>query len=148
MNKVGLLVCGSRTIGGYDPNANFMNSSPYRFYKNFEHIKIFEMWMQKTINNILKIEQIKKSDLLIVEGAAIGPDDLSSIWARIHGYCYLEIPAQWKALGKSAGYIRNSEMINMSRYVLAFYDGQSKGTAHTIKLAKSKKLRTKTVIFD
>lgn len=153
INKVGLLVCGSRTIGNYNPNCNFMNGSPYRYYTNHDHLSLFEQQINRTIESIINIESkentsFDKENIIIVEGGAIGPDDLASIWARTNNYNYIELPAQWKKFGKSAGYRRNSEMLELSKYVLAFYDGTSKGTAHTIEAAKKKKLKVKTVLIS
>jgi predicted Rossmann fold nucleotide-binding protein DprA/Smf involved in DNA uptake len=41
----------------------------------------------------------------------------------------------WDKYGKSAGYIRNKLIINEADFVLAFWDGKSKGTKHSIDLA-------------
>lgn len=44
-------------------------------------------------------------------------------------------PAKWEAYGKQAAYIHNEQMVNASDYVVAFWDGKSKGTKITIDLA-------------
>lgn len=44
-------------------------------------------------------------------------------------------PAKWEEYGKQAAYIRNEQMVNASDYVVAFWDGKSKGTKMTIDLA-------------
>lgn len=41
----------------------------------------------------------------------------------------------WDKYGKSAGFIRNKLIINEADNVLAFWDGKSKGTKHSIDLA-------------
>ena len=41
----------------------------------------------------------------------------------------------WDKYGKSAGFIRNKLIINEADMVLAFWDGKSKGTKHSIDLA-------------
>ena len=61
--------------------------------------------------------------------------------AKERGYFYKEFPADWNRYGKRAGYIRNREMHEYlskqeDRGVIAFWDGQSKGTAHSFELAK------------
>lgn len=46
----------------------------------------------------------------------------------------------WNKYGKSAGFRRNELIINEAEKVIAFWDGKSKGTKHSIDLAiKSKK---------
>ena len=47
-------------------------------------------------------------------------------------------PAEWKKYGKRAGYIRNHDIIKNSDHVVAFWDGKSRGTLHSIELARDK----------
>jgi hypothetical protein len=47
--------------------------------------------------------------------------------------CY---PALWDVYGKSAGYRRNADIVKAADRIVAFWDGKSSGTKHTIKLAK------------
>lgn len=54
------------------------------------------------------------------------------------------MPADWNNDGKSAGYKRNIRMHEYiskkdDRGVIAFWDGQSKGTQHSFELAKKYK---------
>ncbi len=57
-------------------------------------------------------------------------------------------PADWKNKGMKAGIIRNVEMIGQEPdLVIAFWDGKSKGTQHTITLAKQNKINTMIVYF-
>jgi len=44
----------------------------------------------------------------------------------------------WNKYGKSAGFIRNKLIINEADFVLAIWDGKSKGTKHSIDLAIKK----------
>ncbi len=46
-------------------------------------------------------------------------------------------PAEWEALGKRAGYVRNAEMADSGADLcLAFWDGLSDGTRHMMTLAE------------
>ena len=45
-------------------------------------------------------------------------------------------PADWLNLGKRAGYVRNTDIVKNSDMIIAFWDGNSKGTKHTIGLAQ------------
>lgn len=56
-------------------------------------------------------------------------------------------PAMWEAFGKRAGYIRNEQMVNVADYVIAFWDGKSKGTNMTIVLA-SRNPEVKQVLIE
>lgn len=82
-----------------------------------------------------------KTDIEIVSGGASGTDALAERYARELGYSLQIFPAEWSRYGKRAGYVRNREMHAYNstfpeRGVIAFWDGQSKGTAHSFALAK------------
>lgn len=72
---------------------------------------------------------------VVVSGAARGVDSFAEDVARSMGREVISIPADWDKLGKSAGYIRNKEIVFRSDKVVAFWDGKSRGTAHSIGLA-------------
>lgn len=74
----------------------------------------------------------------IVSGGARGVDKLGEWLANDKGLPCTIFPAAWDKLGKSAGYVRNMEMVEYADALIAVYDGTSKGTAHTIALAKKK----------
>ena len=75
----------------------------------------------------------------IVSGMAKGADKLGYIFALSNNVKVYEFPANWNQFGKSAGFIRNTAMANFSDGLLAFWDGQSKGTAHMISTMKAQK---------
>jgi len=52
----------------------------------------------------------------IVQGGAKGADFMAKIFAISRGILYLEYPANWKEYGRSAGHIRNQEMLD-SNYI-------------------------------
>lgn len=72
----------------------------------------------------------------IVSGGAKGADSLAKRYAKEYDIPYLEFPANWELYGKSAGYRRNIDIVNACDEVLAFWDGVSRGTKHTIDTAK------------
>lgn len=55
--------------------------------------------------------------------------------------CEFTFPAQWDEFGKKAGFIRNEQMhryiaSKQDRGVIAFWDGESKGTFQSFDLSK------------
>lgn len=72
---------------------------------------------------------------LIVSGGAKGADKLGERWAKENNKELLLFYPDWKKYGKSAGVIRNKEIIENSDIVFAFWDGTSKGTKHSIDLS-------------
>ena len=93
------------------------------------------------IEKLIEIEKIKKEDLIIVSGGARGVDSLAEAWADRESIEKLIFPADWKGKGKGAGYIRNVDIIENSNLVLAIWNGESRGTLHSLILAKRKGLK-------
>lgn len=76
----------------------------------------------------------------IVSGTAKGADSLGEQYAKQHNLPITRFPADWNQYGKSAGYRRNVQMAEYADFLVAFWDGESKGTQHMINIAKSHKL--------
>lgn len=73
----------------------------------------------------------------IISGGARGVDTWAAEAASERWDLDVEVfPALWDIYGKSAGYLRNIDIVNAADRVVAFWDGRSAGTKHTIKLAK------------
>ncbi len=81
-------------------------------------------------------EMTKMGPTLVIQGGAPGADALARRWAEEHGVKCETYPAEWGKYGKSAGPMRNEEMIraNPEAVVLAFPGGR--GTAHCISFAR------------
>ena len=71
---------------------------------------------------------------LVVSGGASGADFLGAKWATINNIETLIFPANWEKFGKKAGFIRNVDIIKSCDFCIAFWDGTSRGTAHSISL--------------
>ena len=73
----------------------------------------------------------------VVCGKAVGVDTMGELWAKIRGIPVAEFPADWKRYGKSAGMVRNRQMVDYvgtAGAVVAVHDGTSPGTAMMIDL--------------
>lgn len=71
----------------------------------------------------------------------IGADWHALAWAEYHWYTRWIYNAEWQRHGKRAGMVRNAEMVEFAaeqgcEMFVAFWDGDSPGTAHTIELAR------------
>lgn len=88
--------------------------------------------------NLLKetLEPYKSKITLVISGAAKGADTLGEKWAKINNIQTLIFPADWTTYGKRAGFIRNEDIIKNCDACIAFWDSNSKGTAHSISLCK------------
>jgi len=90
---------------------------------------------------------VKTRDIEIVSGGARGADALAIDYANMRGYSLTIMNADWDTHGKSAGYKRNAEMAEYSTHLIAFWDGQSRGTKHMIDLANKLKLKVHVVPY-
>lgn len=89
----------------------------------------------------------RKEDIVIICGKANGADTLGEKFAKENNYKIEYFPANWEKYGKSAGFIRNKEMIDIADAVIAFWNGESKGTENTISLAKEKNIPLRIVYY-
>jgi hypothetical protein len=71
----------------------------------------------------------------VISGGARGVDSLAAQWAAEEGLKLTELKADWDRYGKRAGFLRNVDIIAAADMVIAFWDGVSKGTKHSIGLA-------------
>jgi SLOG family YspA-like protein len=73
----------------------------------------------------------------VVSGGALGVDMAGENWAHIYGVPVKLFIPDWNKYGKSAGMIRNADMVEYADALIVLWDGKSKGTANTIKRAKA-----------
>lgn len=79
----------------------------------------------------------------IVSGGAPGVDSMAKDYARLHDIPTEIFPADWRRLGKSAGPLRNSQIVATADVVIAFPDKKSVGTWDTV----NKALRAKKPVY-
>ena len=87
-------------------------------------------------NKILKI--IDEYNIIpnkIISGGAYGSDKIAEMFANDYNIPIEIILPDWK-IGKLAGFIRNTKIIDECDYIIAFWDGCSKGTLDSINHAK------------
>ncbi len=87
----------------------------------------------------------------IVSGHAQGADTLGERYARARGFRLKIFPADWSRYGRSAGMIRNQQMIDYARKESAlavfFWDGVSRGTLDTIRRARHAGIDTRIILY-
>lgn len=85
------------------------------------------------------------SNIVVISGTARGADRLGERYARERGYEIRQFPADWLNDEKKAGPIRNAKMADNADALIAFWDGQSRGTKNMIDTAKRKGLAVRTI---
>lgn len=87
--------------------------------------------LSSTLNDLAH-GQYKDREVSIVSGMARGADRLAYEFAKtVHVECY-EFHADWDKYGKAAGFRRNADMAQFADALVAFWDGESRGTKHMI----------------
>ncbi len=79
-------------------------------------------------------------------GGAKGADSLGEEYAKENNIPTKIFIPDWDKYGKSAGMIRNTDIVNESELIVAFWDGISSGTLDSIN--KAKKNNKKVLIIN
>ena len=119
-----ILVCGSRT------------------FTNWE-------LMRCTLNEANQRSEVSR----VIHGGAAGADRMGGRWGKMMALDVLEVLPQWGKYGISAGYKRNITMLDMLEMelldeVIAFWDGTSRGTKHTIENANHRELEITVILYN
>lgn len=90
---------------------------------------------------LLRQGNSKWEQFTVVTGGARGADTAGEQWALMRRHLSEVHPADWDRYKKRAGFIRNKEMVDSGLdYAMFFWDGESKGTAMTMKLVRAAKI--------
>jgi len=83
---------------------------------------------------------------LLVSGGAKGADSLGERYANENNIETLIFKPDWKKHGPAAGPLRNTDIVNNADTIIAFWDGESKGTKDSI--TKAEKLGKNIIIVN
>lgn len=83
----------------------------------------------------------------IVSGGAKGADSLGEKYADEKGLQKEIYYPDWDLFGKSAGFLRNTTIIENCDMVVALWDGESKGTKDSLSKAQALKKTTLIAYF-
>src|SRR6266404_2551027 len=134
-----ILVCGGRNFGRVVRTKPTIAAESSETLARLEEYKFIQDELNKLMiklsANYDPNDNWLPTDIVIIEGGATGTDNAAADFAT-NNFCKLEVfPADWKQHGRSAGYIRNKQMLFEGKpdLVVAFPGG--KGTAMMVDLA-------------
>lgn len=90
------------------------------------------------------------SGSVIINGRCRGVDNMARFLAHQLGYETMDFPADWDKYGRSAGPIRNGEMLKQGKpeLVVAFHDDieNSKGTKDMVRQSRNRGIETIVIV--
>lgn len=110
------------------------------FFAGSRTINDYELFKAAIAESRIEIDY--KNDFVMHGAHWEGWDVLAQRWAKENGFfpdrC-LELPAQWKKYGKTAGPFRNAPMARICDFAIIGHDGKSTGTAGVLRLLRELK---------
>lgn len=106
-----------------------------RYFNDYEKLK-------KVCDKILQ----NQTEIEIVSGTAKGADKLGEKYAEEKGYKIKQF-VPYFSVGKKGGIIRNRLMSEYADALIAFWDGESRGTKNMIELAKKAGLKVRIIKY-
>ena len=106
--------------------------------RDFDDYKLLEKTMTELDFNIK----------CIISGTADGADTLGELWAEEHQIPIKRFPPKWNVYRRRAGPVRNEQMAVYGDYLIAFWDGKSKGTKNMINTMKRKGKHGRVIFYE
>lgn len=94
--------------------------------RKFPHEKMVRHYVQRL-----------PTDTVVISGGARGPDRWAVDEALKRGLKTVVLQPDWETHGKAAGPIRNAAIVENCDWLVAFWDGHSRGTLNTLRRASS-----------
>ncbi len=92
--------------------------------RSFNDFELMKRKVEFVVNGVDEVQ--------LISGGARGADKLAEVVGKDMMIPVKVFPADWAGQGRKAGFVRNVEMANFADKVIAFWDGESRGTRHMI----------------
>lgn len=98
--------------------------------KNFKDSDLIHAWLDRLH------KELGPFDKIIIGGVG-GTDTFAQSWAKKNEIEIKVYYADWSNYGKKAVYVRNIFIVEHSDILVSFWDGESKDSAHAIRIARA-----------
>jgi len=132
MRKV--IIAGGRDFGFVAPDMSYDELDEVVVQRQNGYDALFNYFADEVPHDGRDLLDAKHS-FEIVSGKAKGADTFGEEFARVWSIPVKEFPADWDQYGKAAGHRRNYEMAKYADVLIAFWDGESRGTRDMIDTA-------------
>lgn len=106
--------------------------------RGFSDYSFFAEKLEQIISNLENVE-------FVSGGCKSGGDALIAKYCKEHNYKLTEHLPDWENLGKKAGFVRNKLIVDDCTHLIAYFDGQSKGTENSINMARKQNKQIRIV---
>jgi hypothetical protein len=110
--------------------------------RNYVDYEAFKTHIEETLKkwnvNVTNISSV-------VSGGAKGADSLAERWAKDNAIPTTVFKPDWNKLGKKAGILRNTDIVNESTHLVAFPTKDSIGTWDSIRKSTKKGIPTEVI---
>jgi len=100
--------------------------------------------LEKEIFNQISLEAIE----CVISGGARGADTLAEKFADKYNIPKMIYKANWDKYGNIAGFLRNNDIVKNSDFIIAFWNGRSRGTQDTMTKAQASNKKLWIVRLD
>lgn len=103
--------------------------------------RTFNDWVKFNtgVHDNMSNTELLDSNTCLISGGAVGTDSLAERFSVATAIPIEVIKPDYAVHGKAATHIRNREIIDKADKVIAFWDGQSRGTKSVIEYAQKMK---------
>lgn len=146
-DTIRLIIAGSRDFNNYELLESEVDKYLQEILKEEHEIDLVTdgegnwYWCNWALQEGIEPEDLP---LEIISGGARGADKLGEKYARENNYKVRKFIPDWEK-GKSAGMVRNIEMLKYSSHALIFWDGESRGSKQAMDNAKKYNVKLRVI---
>lgn len=105
-------------------------------------------YLEECVDDFISRTFPDEKEIVVMSGTARGADRLGEIYSINRKYDLEKYPADWDRYGRSAGFRRNEQMVEIADAAIMFWDGISHGTKHAIDISMKKGIPCEVKLYN